>query len=60
MHEIRELSDRSLEVLLHGTYSDATYVRGALENQRGVTATEPEQSPDAIGILMTFRAGDRR
>ena len=50
VHEIRELSDRSLEVLLHGTYWDATYVRVSARNQRGVTATEPEQSPDAIAF----------
>ncbi len=56
VHKIRELGDGSLEVLLHGGYSDAKYVRRALNNQEGVTTTEPEQSPGARGILMTFRA----
>ncbi|MCO6458164.1 MAG: hypothetical protein J5I93_22900 [Pirellulaceae bacterium] len=56
VHEIREHDDGSLEVLLHGGYSDAAYVRGALNNQKGVQTTEPEQCPDAIGVLMTFRA----
>ncbi len=56
VHKIRELSDGSLEVLLHGGYSDAKYVRGALNNQKDVTTTEPQQSPGAIGILMTFHA----
>jgi len=56
VHRIRELDDGSLEVLLRGGHSDALYVRGALNNQKNVTTTEPEQSPGAIGILMTFRA----
>lgn len=56
VHKIRELDDGSLEILLHGSYSDAAYVRGALNNQKGVDTTEPKQCPGAIGILMTFRA----
>ncbi len=56
VHKIRELDDGSLEVLLHGSYSDAKYVRGALNNQEDVTTTEPQQSPGARGILMTFHA----
>jgi len=56
VHKIRELGDGSLKVLLHGSYSDARYVRGALNNEKGVKTTEPEQCPGAEGILMTFRA----
>ena len=56
VHKIRTLGDGSLEVLLHGGYSDAVYVRGALNNQKGVQTTEPEQCPGAIGILMKFTA----
>jgi hypothetical protein len=56
VHRIREFADGSLEVLVHGGYSDAVYVKGALSNQKGVKATEPEASPGAVGILMTFRA----
>lgn len=56
VHKIRKLGDGSLEVLLHGGYSDAIYVRGALNNQKGVQTTKPEQCPGAIGILMKFRA----
>ena len=56
VHEVTVLDDGSLEVLVHGGYSDATYVRGALNNQKGVETTEPEQSPGAIGILMAFYA----
>jgi len=56
VHRIKNLGDGSLEVLLRGGYSDAAYVRGALNNQKGVNTTEPQQSPGATGILMTFQA----
>jgi acid stress-induced BolA-like protein IbaG/YrbA len=56
VREIREQGDGSLEVLLHGGYSDAVYVKGALNNEKGVQTTEPEPCPDAVGILMRFRA----
>jgi acid stress-induced BolA-like protein IbaG/YrbA len=56
VHRIREQTDGSLEILLHGPYSDAMYVRDALENEEGVQTTEPEQVPGAIGILMKFSA----
>lgn len=56
VHKIKEFGDGSLEVLLHGGYSDAMYVRGALQNQKGVEAGEPQQSAGAAGILMTIRA----
>ena len=56
VHNIRERDDGSLEVLLHGGYSDALYVRGALNNHKGVTTSEPAQCPGAIGVLMTFSA----
>ena len=56
VHKIKELGDGSLEVFLHGGYSDAIYVRGVLDNQKGVQTTEPKHDPGAIGIMMTFRA----
>ncbi len=56
VHKIRELADGSLEVLLDGGYSDAMYVRSALDNQKGVETTEPEQCPGGAGILTKFRA----
>ena len=60
VRSIKELDDGSLEVLLRGGYSDALYVQGALKSQNGVTTTEPEPSPAAIGTLIKFRAqGDR-
>lgn len=56
VHKIKELGDGSLEVLLHGGHSDAVYVQGTLNNQKGVTTSEPKQSPGGIGVLMTFCA----
>ena len=56
VHRIREQNDGSLEILLHGGYSDAMYVRDVLENEKGVQTTEPEQCPGAIGILVKFSA----
>jgi hypothetical protein len=56
VHRVRELPDGSIEVMLHGGYSDAKYVQGALKNQKGVKTTEPTQSQGAEGILMTFIA----
>jgi len=56
VHRIRAQNDGSLEILLHGPYSDAMYVRDTLENEKGVRTTEPEQAPGAIGILMRFSA----
>lgn len=60
VHKIEELDDGSLKILLHGGYSDAKNVRGALNNETGVKTTEPEQCPGAVGILMQFRATGTR
>ena len=56
VHQIRECNDGSLEVFLRGGYSDAGYVRGALNNRKGVQTTEPMPAPGAIGGFMTFSA----
>src|SRR5215469_6939663 len=53
---LREMAGGTVEVLLHGGLSDAEYVRGALNNQKGVRTSEPKQVPGAVGILMSFRA----
>ena len=55
VHGIKELANGSLEVKLHGMESDATYVRGTLDNQKGVTTTNPQHSEGAE-FLMTFQA----
>ena len=52
---INELSDGSLEVVLQGCLSDATYVRGTLRNQKDIEADEPKQSQRANRAIMTFR-----
>jgi hypothetical protein len=54
--EVKELAGGAVEVLLHGGPSDAEYVRGTLNNRRGVHTTEPTQVPGAVGVLMSFRA----
>lgn len=56
IHKIREIADGAFEILLHGGLSDAEYVRGALNNQKGVETTEPKSSPEAIGTLTSFVA----
>ena len=56
VHKIREMAGGAVEVLLHGGWSDAEYVREALNNQKGVRTGEPKQEPGAIGVLMSFRA----
>ena len=56
VHRIRQQPDGSLEVVLHGGYSDAVYIRGAFNNQKGVKTTEPQESSGATGILMSFLA----
>ena len=56
VHEVKEMAGGAVEILLHGGLSDAEYVRGALNNQKGVQTTEPRQVPGAVGILMSFRA----
>ena len=56
VHKVKEMAGGAVEVLLHGGLSDAEYVRGALNNQKGVQTTEPRQVPGAVGILMSFRA----
>ena len=56
VQQVREVPDGTLQVLLHGTLSDAEYVRGAINNQKGVQTTEPEQVPGAVGTLMSFTA----
>ncbi|MEX2120405.1 MAG: hypothetical protein WD847_12485 [Pirellulales bacterium] len=60
IHRIKELPGPTIEVFLHGGLSDAEYVRGALNNQKGVKTTEPTPVPGAPGVLMSFRAKGTR
>ncbi len=56
VHKVREMAGGVVEILLHGGLSDAEYVRGALNNQKGVRTTDPKPVSGAIGVLMSFRA----
>ncbi|HEY7422638.1 MAG TPA: hypothetical protein VH682_00125 [Gemmataceae bacterium] len=56
VHRIREMAGGTLEILLRGGLSDAEYVRGALNNQKGVQTTKPKQAPGAAGTFMSFQA----
>ena len=56
VHKVKEMAGGVVEVVIHGGFSDAEYVRGALKNQKGVQTTEPKQVPGAPGILTRFRA----
>ena len=56
VHRIKEMASGVIDVLLHGGLPDAEYVRGALNNQKGVQTTEPKPVTGAPGVLMGFRA----
>lgn len=60
VHQVRERADGTLEITLRGGMSDAEYVRGALQNQKGVETTVPKQVPGAVGVLMSFEAKGKR
>jgi hypothetical protein len=53
---VKEKAKGAVDILLHGGRSDAEYVRGALNNQKGVRTTEPKPVSGAVGVLMSFRA----
>lgn len=55
IQRVKELPKGEIEIILHGGYSDADYVRRAFINQNGVQTTEPKPVADAVGILMSFR-----
>jgi acid stress-induced BolA-like protein IbaG/YrbA len=56
VHKVKEMAGGAVEVLVHGGLSDAEYVRGALNNQKGIQTSEPKQVPGAPGVLMSVRA----
>lgn len=56
VHKVKELAGGAVEVVLHGRLSDAEYVRGLLNGQKGVQTTEPKAPAGAVGVLMSFRA----
>ncbi len=54
--KVKALAGGTVEVRLQGAFSDAEYVRGALNNQKGVQTTEPRHVACAAKSLMSFRA----
>jgi hypothetical protein len=56
VHKVKETARGMLEILLRGNTSDAKYVRGALNNQKGVKTTDPKPVGGALGVAMSFRA----
>lgn len=56
VQKVREKTGGAIEILLHGGLSDAEYVRGVLNHQKGVQTTEPKPVNGAIGVLMSFQA----
>ena len=56
VHKIKGKAGGALEVFVHGGLSDAEYVRGALDNEKGVTTTPSQKVTGAAGILMRFQA----
>ncbi len=56
VERVKESAAGSVEVLVEGASSDAEYVRGALNNQKGVRTTEPRHVAGAQRMLMSFRA----
>lgn len=54
--KVKEMAGGGVEILLYGVLSDAEYVRGALNHQRGIQTTEPKPVSGAIGRLMSFKA----
>lgn len=56
VQRVRETAGGAVEILLNGGSSDAEYVRGALNNQKGVQTTEPKRVSGATGVFTSFRA----
>ena len=56
VQSVKDIAGGTVEVLLHGRHSDAAYVRGALDNVKGVRTTEPKQVPGARADLLSFQA----
>jgi acid stress-induced BolA-like protein IbaG/YrbA len=56
VHRIKEMAGGAIEVLVDGGLSDTEFVRGVLNNQKGVRTTEPKRVSGALGVLMSFRA----
>jgi acid stress-induced BolA-like protein IbaG/YrbA len=56
VQKIIKRAENDFEIMVHGGRSDADYVRGALNNQKGIKTTEPTQVTDGSGVFMSFHA----
>jgi hypothetical protein len=56
VHSVKELPGGNLEIVLRGSVSDAEYVRGVLNNHKGIWTSEPKQVAGMIGVYVSFRA----
>lgn len=56
IHRIKEMAGGTVEIMLHGKLSDAEYVRGLFNNEKGVETSQPRYSPGTHNIMMSFRA----
>lgn len=56
IHRLKEVASEAIEILIHGGRSDAEYVRGILQNLKGVQTSEPKRVSGALGVLMSIRA----
>jgi acid stress-induced BolA-like protein IbaG/YrbA len=55
VRSVKEMAGGTVEVRVQGGFSDAEYVRGALNNQKGLQTTEPKPIGSVLGTLMSFR-----
>jgi hypothetical protein len=56
VHRVKEMGGDAVEITLHGGWSDAQYVQGAIKNQKDVETTDPQPVQGADGVFMSFRA----
>ena len=56
IQRVKEMAKGAVDILLHGGPSDAEYVRGTFNNQKGVRTSEPKSSGEVQGVMMSFRA----
>ncbi|MBI1900640.1 MAG: hypothetical protein HYS13_05960 [Planctomycetia bacterium] len=56
VRRVKQMASGAVEITVQGDHADADYVRGALNNQKGVRTTEPKDCPGATGLLTCFRA----
>ena len=56
IQQVKEMAKGAVDIFLHGGPSDAEYVRGTFNNQKGVRTSEPKSAGGVQGVMMSFRA----